>query len=46
MFLGAPAPFTTRVCTSEMAKYQENTGEFNKNNTVTLGVSVDSVWAN
>jgi len=40
-----PAAFSPG-CTSEMAKYQENTGEFNKNNTVTLGVSVDSVWAN
>ena len=33
-------------CTSEMSKYQENTGEFNSNNTVILGMSVDSVWAN
>ena len=40
-----PAAFSPG-CTSEMAKYQENTGEFNKNNTVTLGLSVDSVWAN
>lgn len=29
-----------------MAKYQETTGEFNSNNTVILGMSVDSVWAN
>ena len=40
-----PAAFSPG-CTSEMAKYQENTGEFNKNNTVTLGLSVDSTWAN
>ena len=40
-----PAAFSPG-CTSEMAKYQETTGEFNKNNTVTLGMSVDSVWAN
>jgi peroxiredoxin len=40
-----PAAFSPG-CTSEMAKYQETTGEFNKNNTVTLGLSVDSVWAN
>jgi peroxiredoxin len=29
-----------------MAKYQESSGEFNTNNTVILGMSVDSVWAN
>ncbi|MGH7345533.1 MAG: redoxin domain-containing protein [Candidatus Rokuibacteriota bacterium] len=40
-----PAAFSPG-CTSEMAKYQENTGEFNANNTVVLGMSVDSVWAN
>jgi peroxiredoxin len=40
-----PAAFSPG-CTSEMAKYQETTGEFNKNNTVTLGLSVDSIWAN
>jgi len=40
-----PAAFSPG-CTSEMAKYQENTGEFNTNNTVILGMSVDSVWAN
>ena len=40
-----PAAFSPG-CTSEMAKYQENTGEFNSNNTVLLGMSVDSVWAN
>jgi len=40
-----PAAFSPG-CTSEMAKYQENSGEFNANNTVILGMSVDSVWAN
>ncbi len=40
-----PAAFSPG-CTSEMAKYQENSGEFNKNNTVILGMSVDSTWAN
>ena len=40
-----PAAFSPG-CTSEMAKYQETTGEFNSNNTVILGMSVDSVWAN
>ena len=40
-----PAAFSPG-CTSEMAKYQENTGEFNSSNTVILGMSVDSVWAN
>jgi len=40
-----PAAFSPG-CTTEMAKYQENTGEFNSNNTVILGMSVDSVWAN
>ena len=40
-----PAAFSPG-CTSEMAKYQEITGEFNSNNTVILGMSVDSVWAN
>ncbi len=28
-----------------MAKYQENSGQFNSNNTVILGMSVDSTWA-
>ena len=32
-------------CTSEMAKYQETSGQFT-NNTVILGISVDSPWAN
>jgi mycoredoxin-dependent peroxiredoxin len=40
-----PAAFSPG-CTGEMAKYQENTGEFNSNNTVLLGMSVDSAWAN
>jgi peroxiredoxin len=40
-----PAAFSPG-CTSEMAKYRENAGEFNSNNTVILGISVDSVWAN
>ena len=40
-----PAAFSPG-CTTEMAKYRENTGEFNSNNTVILGMSVDSVWAN
>jgi peroxiredoxin len=40
-----PAAFSPG-CTSEMAKYQETSGEFNSNNTVILGLSVDSVWAN
>ena len=40
-----PAAFSPG-CTSEMAKYQENSGQFNSNNTVILGMSVDSTWAN
>ena len=40
-----PAAFSPG-CTSEMAKYRESAGEFNANNTVILGMSVDSVWAN
>jgi mycoredoxin-dependent peroxiredoxin len=40
-----PAAFSPG-CTSEMAKYQENSGEFNTNNTVVVGMSVDSAWAN
>jgi len=40
-----PAAFSPG-CTTEMTKYRENTGEFNSNNTVVLGMSVDSVWAN
>ncbi|PYN46479.1 MAG: hypothetical protein DME00_18725 [Candidatus Rokuibacteriota bacterium] len=40
-----PAAFSPG-CTSEVAKYRESAGEFNSNNTVILGMSVDSVWAN
>src|SRR5512138_2850776 len=40
-----PAAFSPG-CTSEMAKYQEQSGQFNANNTVILGMSVDSTWAN
>jgi peroxiredoxin len=40
-----PAAFSPG-CTNEMSKYQATTGQFNANNTVVLGVSVDSPWAN
>jgi len=40
-----PAAFSPG-CTNEMAKYQETSGQFNVNNTVILGMSVDSTWAN
>jgi peroxiredoxin len=40
-----PAAFSPG-CTGEMAKYQETSGQFNANNTVILGISVDSPWAN
>lgn len=40
-----PAAFSPG-CTGEMAKYQEQSGQFNTNNTVILGMSVDSTWAN
>jgi peroxiredoxin len=40
-----PAAFSPG-CTNEMAKYQESSGQFNANNTVILGISVDSTWAN
>ena len=40
-----PAAFSPG-CTSEMAKYRETAGDFNSNNTVILGMSVDSAWAN
>jgi peroxiredoxin len=40
-----PAAFSPG-CTGEMAKYQEQSGQFNANNTVVLGMSVDSTWAN
>jgi peroxiredoxin len=40
-----PAAFSPG-CTGEMAKYQEQSGQFNANNTVIVGMSVDSTWAN
>ena len=40
-----PAAFSTG-CTNEMSKYQETAGQFNAKNTVILGISVDSPWAN
>jgi peroxiredoxin len=40
-----PAAFSPG-CTNEMAKYQETSGQFTANNTVILGISVDSTWAN
>ena len=40
-----PAAFSPG-CTGEMAKYQEQSGQFNASNTVILGMSVDSTWAN
>src|SRR3954467_7563096 len=40
-----PAAFSPG-CTNEMAKYQENSGQFNSNNTVILGMSLDTTWAN
>jgi peroxiredoxin len=40
-----PAAFSPG-CMSEMATYQETSGQFNANNTVILGISVDSPWAN
>lgn len=40
-----PAAFSPG-CTNEMTAYQQNSGEFNVNNTAILGISVDSVWAN
>jgi peroxiredoxin len=40
-----PAAFSPG-CTNEMSKYQETAGQFNVNNTVILGISVDSPWAN
>ena len=33
-------------CTREMAQYHQQHGQFNANNTVILGMSVDSTWAN
>jgi peroxiredoxin len=40
-----PAAFSPG-CTSEMATYQATSGQFNASNTVILGISVDSPWAN
>ena len=40
-----PAAFSPG-CTREMAQYHQQQGQFNANNTVILGMSVDSIWAN
>jgi peroxiredoxin Q/BCP len=40
-----PAAFSPG-CTNEMSKYQQTAGQFNVHNTVILGISVDSPWAN
>ena len=40
-----PAAFSPG-CTNEMETYQKTSGQFNANNTVILGMSVDSPWAN
>jgi peroxiredoxin len=40
-----PAAFSPG-CTNEMAAYQDTSGRFNAHNTVILGISVDSPWAN
>ena len=40
-----PAAFSPG-CTNEMTQYQQTSGQFSANNTVVLGISVDSVWAN
>jgi peroxiredoxin len=40
-----PAAFSSG-CANEMSKYQQTVGQFNVNNTVILGISVDSPWAN
>jgi peroxiredoxin len=40
-----PAAFSSG-CTNEMSKYQQTVGQFNANNTLILGISVDSPWAN
>jgi peroxiredoxin len=40
-----PAAFSPG-CTNEMAQYQASSGQFNAHNTVILGISVDSPWAN
>jgi peroxiredoxin len=40
-----PAAFSPG-CTGELTKYQQAAGQFTANNTVILGISVDSTWAN
>jgi peroxiredoxin len=40
-----PAAFSPG-CTQELTKYRETSGQFTAANTVILGVSVDSPWAN
>jgi peroxiredoxin len=40
-----PAAFSPG-CTSELKKYHETNGQFTAANTVILGISVDSPWAN
>ena len=40
-----PATFSPG-CTNEIAKCPGDVGQFNTNNTVILGMSVDSTWAN
>jgi peroxiredoxin len=40
-----PAAFSPG-CTQELTKYSQTSGQFNAANTVILGVSVDSPWAN
>lgn len=40
-----PAAFSPG-CTQELKKYHETTGQFTAANTVILGISVDSPWAN
>ena len=40
-----PAAFSPG-CTREMAQYHQQQSQFNANNTVILGMSVDSIWAN
>jgi peroxiredoxin len=40
-----PAAFSPG-CTNEMAQYQATSGQFTVHNTVILGISVDSPWAN
>jgi peroxiredoxin len=40
-----PAAFSPG-CTQELTKYAQTTGQFTSANTVILGISVDSAWAN